>query len=204
MLLSAHYFTIYRSYKSMSTRNEPAFLNLFIRARQQLGKNQSEFAKLLGCSQPVLSRYESGARAPGLNILAKLHALSSGDLRGEVFRAMARLLDADSGVTWDELEHVINIPTRVVFSREGGRRFVRLEGGAAVEWKRRQLRLIMEINEILNSGEEVHADFLRIVGLFRKFGSTPSGRAVFQKAADYLEVSLTEKNGTLVDDDEPE
>ncbi len=59
--------------------------------RFRLGKNQSDFARLINCSQGSASRYEAGEVLPRLAVAIRLRDLATGEER-EVFAAYAKKL----------------------------------------------------------------------------------------------------------------
>lgn len=71
--------------------------------RTMRGLTMAEFGKLLGCTQPTVSRYERGVLVPSRSVLLLLFSLAEGEARDAILAELRKSSDDSAQMTSDTL-----------------------------------------------------------------------------------------------------
>jgi transcriptional regulator with XRE-family HTH domain len=152
--------------------------------RSRLNQSQAEFARLLGCSQNSVSRYESGAQ-PTLGILLRLHDLGLAPERETLETHIKKGLSA-RGKFFSTGASVENLRGLIEDSALEERILQNVPPALRAQWE----PLIEVIVALILTDRVVDESIVEVLRLWRWHGQDPSMAALLRDVVGYLRLQL--------------
>jgi len=157
--------------------------------RKQMAKSQEEFARILGCTQASVSRYEDGSVAPGVAVLIRLYDLASGDSKESMAAQIRLSVEADAGHPFflPESSAAAVASIRSLYEQPG-------EGIPFLFFTRRNHEFGAAVSRILEGKGVIDRSIIEILELWHRHSGDPDARRYFADAAAFLRVQLSRRD----------